>query len=147
MRVTIEMLIDYDLLNTHGRQWKYRFFVGSGWLSASTKEGAIQRATDAYMKASPEELLTRDQRFEKARREEVELSESRWGHMKISELMEMFEKMGGDINSLRNSSSYEFNGSGGRRTSRAVSAQGVRDTAEMRMKLERYIEWRQERAA
>ncbi|MBZ7211166.1 phage tail protein [Klebsiella michiganensis] len=147
MSVTEEMLIDYDLLRPTARQWRYRYSVGSGWLSASSKESAIEGATEAYLKASPDELLTRDQRFEKADREEIERSESMWGHMPIAELLNMFEKMGGDISSLRNSSALEFNGNGGRSTSRAVSAQGARDTAETRMKLLRYIEWRQERAA
>lgn len=147
MNVTEEMLIDYDLLRPTARQWRYRYSVGSGWLSASSKESAIEGATEAYLKASPAELLTRAQRFERADREEIERSELMWGHMPIPELLNMFEKMGGDIRSLRNSSGHEFNGNGGRNTSSAVSAQGARDTAEMRMKLLRYIEWRQERAA
>ncbi len=95
MSVTEDMLIDYDLLRPTARQWRYRYSVGSGWLSVSSKESAIEGATEAYLKASPDELLTRDQRFEKADHEEIERSELMWGHMPISELLNMFEKMGG----------------------------------------------------
>lgn len=146
MSITESMLIDYGLLNPHGRQWKYRLSVGSGWMSASTKEKAIAGAIEAFLKAGHEELLTRDQRFEKADAEELSASECRWGHLSMTELSEMMIKMGGDISDFRKASSGEFDGNGGRRTPRAVSAECARGTSEIRSKLERYIKNRIEHA-
>lgn len=147
MKPTYEQLIDYDLLNPRGRQWKYRYSVGSSWLSASTQEKATECATEAFMKAKPGELLTKEQRFENSDREEITRSHGMWGNLSMHELLSLFERMGGDNASLRTSSSREFNGNGGRRTSYAVSAAGARETAEMLMKLNRYIVWREENTA
>ncbi|HAT7567147.1 TPA: phage tail protein [Citrobacter koseri] len=146
MSITVEMLTDYNLLNTHGNQWKYRYSVGSGWLSASTHQKAIDGATEAYLKASPTELLTREQRAEKADKDDFQHSDGMWGHLSMNELLALFERMGGDVSSLRSSSSREFNSNGGRRTSCAVSSAGARETSEMRMKLNRYIDFRKESA-
>ncbi|MCH0685639.1 phage tail protein [Escherichia coli] len=147
MNITVEMLVDYNLLNTHGRQWKYRYSVGSGWLSSSSQEKAIEGAREAYLKAKPGELKTRNQRWDAANEEDLQKSESMWGHLSMQELMALFDRMGSDVASLRASASREFNSNGGRRTSCAVSASGSRESAEMRMKLNRYIAFRQEHAA
>nr|WP_154325085.1 phage tail protein [Pantoea sp. 201603H] len=145
--VTEEELIDFGLLKQGIRQWKFRFSVGSPFICASSKERAIEGAIEAYLKARPGTLMTKEQRYEKAVSEEIQSSEAIWGHLKISELIVMFSRMGGDISSLQKSAGREFNNNGGRRTACAVSVQGARDTAEMRMKLERYIEYRRGGAA
>ncbi|QKJ87455.1 phage tail protein [Paramixta manurensis] len=146
LTVSEQDLIDFDLLKQGANQWKFRFSVGSPFKCASSKEKAVSYATEAYLKASRDELLTKSQRFDKACREEIESSHTLWGHMDMTKLLTMFEKLGGDTSSLQIAAKREFNSNGGRRTSCAVSAQGARDTAAMRMKLERYIEWRKDHA-
>lgn len=140
--VSEAVLIDAGLLKQWGDTWKYKHSIDAGtFFTASTKADAVARATEAYWKAKPEERLTRAQRYEKANREEMESAQSMWGHLDLAALRAMFEKMGGDIASLRAAGENELRGDG-RRTAAAVANQGARDTAEMRMKLGRYIEWR-----
>lgn len=54
----------------------------------------------------------------------------------------MRDKLGGDIASLQQAGRHEMN-DGGRRTAPAVAAEGARQAAATRAKLNRYIEWRQ----
>lgn len=88
------------------------------------------------------ELLTRDERYEKANQEEIRLSDVRWKHLSLDDLYALLNRMNGDKTTLQDASSREFTGNGGRRTSAAVAAQGARDTAIMCGCLERYIVWR-----
>ncbi|HDT3857730.1 TPA: phage tail protein, partial [Klebsiella pneumoniae subsp. pneumoniae] len=109
---------------------------------ASSKESAVEQATQAFRKARPSELLTRDERYEKANQEEIRLSDVRWKHLSLDDLYALLNRMNGDKTTLQDASSREFTGNGGRRTSAAVAAQGARDTAIMCGCLERYIVWR-----
>ena len=103
---------------------------------------APSQATQAFRKARPGELLTRDERYEKANQEEIRLSDVRWKHLSLDDLYALLNRMNGDKTTLQDASSREFTGNGGRRTSAAVAAQGARDTAIMCGCLERYIVWR-----
>lgn len=143
--VTETELIDFDLLRKFGERWKYRYSAGAKYIFASSKARAIEGATEAFRKALPGELLTRDERYEKANREDIEQSDNLWKHLTLEDLQVLFSRMGGDIKSLQGASLREFTGNGGRRTAGAVAAQGARDTAAMCMRLERYIQWRQEK--
>lgn len=140
-------LIDVGLLRKWGDQWKYRHSMETpSYFTANTKEDAIERATAAYWKASPEQRLTREQRFEKANQDDIASSDDMWRRMGMDALAAMYEKMGGDIKGLQAAGTREFT-DGGRRTAPAVAAEGARETAEMRRKLGRYIEWRNEQSA
>lgn len=136
------MLIEFDLLRNFGERWKYRYSPGAKYMFASSKERAIELATEAFRKARPGELLTRDERYEKAVQDDIDQSHSRWKHLSLDDLQALYIRMGGDTQRLRGASSREFTGNGGRRTSAAVAAQGARDTASMCGDLERYIQWR-----
>ncbi|BBS49790.1 phage tail protein [Klebsiella pneumoniae] len=143
--VTETELIEFDLLQKFGERWKYRYSAGAKYIFASSKALAIEGATEAFRKALPGELLTREERYEKANQEDIERSDNLWKHLNLDDLQALFSRMGGDIKSLQRASLREFTGNGGRRTSSAVAAQGARDTALMCMRLERYIQWRQEK--
>ena len=130
--VTEKELIAFDLLQNFGERWKYRYSAGAKYIFASSK-------------ARPGELLTREERYEKANQDDIEQSDNRWKHLNLDDLQALFSRMGGDIKSLQGASLREFTGNGGRRTSSAVAAQGARDTALMCMRLERYIQWRREK--
>lgn len=69
------------------------------------------------------ELLTRDERYEKANQEEIRLSDVRWKHLSLDDLYALLNRMNGDKTTLQDASSREFTGNGGRRTSAAVAAQ------------------------
>lgn len=140
--VTEKELIEFDLLRKVGSRWKYRYSIGANYLFASSKESAVEQATQAFRKARPGELLTRDERYEKANQEEIRLSDVRWKHLSLDDLYALLNRMNGDKSTLQDASSREFTGNGGRRTSAAVAAQGARDTAIMCGCLERYIVWR-----
>lgn len=75
--VTEKELIEFDLLRKVGSRWKYRYSIGAKYLFASSKESAVEQATQAFRKARPGELLTRDERYEKANQEEIRLSDVR----------------------------------------------------------------------
>jgi len=139
--VSEAVLIDVGLLKQWGDSWKYKFAINSSFMTANTKADAVERATAAYWKTKPEDRLTQVQRGEKADREEIEASNSIWKNLDLPALRKMFEKMGGDIASLRAAGKHELSGDG-RRTAAAVANEGARETAEMRRKLGRYIEWR-----
>ncbi|SER35465.1 MULTISPECIES: class I SAM-dependent methyltransferase [Pseudomonas] len=136
-------LIDLNLLKQWGDTWKYKHSIeASGFFTANSKADAVERATQAYWKARPEDRLTAEQRFEKANRDELAESQARWKHLSLPELIAMRDKLGGDIESLQRAARREMS-DGGRRTAPAVAAEGARQTADTRAKLNRYIEWRQ----
>ena len=143
--VTEKELIEFDLLRKVGSRWKYRYSIGANYLFASSKESAVEQATQAFRKARPSELLTRDERYEKANQEEIMLSDVRWKHLSLDDLYALLNRMNGDKTTLQDASSREFTGNGGRRTSAAVAAQGARDTAIMCGCRERYIVWRRQK--
>ncbi|MEL4920676.1 phage tail protein [Klebsiella pneumoniae] len=143
--VTEKELIEFDLLRKVGSRWKYRYSIGANYLFASSKESAVEQATQAFRKARPSELLTRDERYEKANQEEIRLSDVRWKHLSLDDLYALLNRMNGDRTTLQNASSREVTGNGGRRTSAAVAAQGDRDTASRCGCLERYIVWRRQK--
>ncbi|HGK4254141.1 TPA: phage tail protein [Klebsiella pneumoniae] len=144
--VTEKELIEFDLLRKVGSRWKYRYSIGAKYLFASSKESAVEQATQAFRKARPGELLTRDERYEKANQEEIRLSDVRWKYLSLDDLYSLLNRMNGDKTTQQDASSREFTGNGGRRTSAAVAAQGARDTAIMCGCLERYIVWRRRNA-
>ncbi|MFS7497730.1 phage tail protein [Klebsiella pneumoniae] len=121
--VTEKELIEFDLLRKVGSRWKYRYSIGANYLFASSKESAVEQATQAFRKARPSELLTRDERYEKANQEEIRLSDVRWKHLSLDDLYALLNRMNGDRTTLQDASSREFTGNGGRRTSAAVAAQ------------------------
>lgn len=94
--VTEKELIEFDLLRKVGSRWKYRYSIGANYLFASSKESAVEQATQAFRKARPDELLTRDERYEKANQEEIRLSDVRWKHLSLDDLYALLNRMNGD---------------------------------------------------
>ena len=90
--VTEKELIEFDLLRKVGSRWKYRYSIGANYLFASSKESAVEQATQAFRKARPSELLTRDERYEKANQEEIRLSDVRWKHLSLDDLYALLNR-------------------------------------------------------
>ncbi|WP_407257418.1 hypothetical protein [Klebsiella pneumoniae] len=91
--VTEKELIEFDLLRKVGSRWKYRYSIGAKYLFASSKESAVEQATQAFRKARPGELLTRDERYEKANQEEIRLSDVRWKHLSSQEMVDAVHQL------------------------------------------------------
>ncbi|MDH1635752.1 LPD38 domain-containing protein [Aeromonas caviae] len=146
-RIGEEELRDRDLLKEHGGHWKYRSAVGAGWLTANTKEAAIERAEEAYRKAvsKGEPVPTRDERFAQADAELFSEMDRRYGKMSTPELEAEYQRLGGEVGDLQKSGSGEFNGNGGRRTGAAVSNEGARQVGEERLRLGVYMKMRRDR--
>ncbi|SIQ71566.1 Methyltransferase small domain-containing protein [Aeromonas sp. RU39B] len=142
-----EDLKDRDLLKEHAGRWKYRSSVGSGWFTANTKEGAVERAQEAYRKAMSkgESVPTRDERFAQANEDLFSEMDRRYGKMPIPELEAEYRRLGGAVSDLQRAGAGEFNGDGGRRTGAAVSNEGARQTGDERLRLGLYTKMRQER--
>jgi hypothetical protein len=138
------ILEDVGLLRQVGDRWKYKFAIDGSWMTANSKSDAVERATEAYRKASPDKLLTSEQRFAKANDDEYEMMHRNNKGASLKSLEAKYESMGGEIASHQKAGAREFNGNGGRRTGAAVSAEAARGVAEERMRLGRYIEKRRE---
>lgn len=138
---TEEQLKDFGLLHEIGGVWKYSYIDGKK-LTANTKEGAIESAIEKYryyQKKSPELLKTKEQRYEDENAEWFAAMHFTWGEKSIEELNATIKKIDKDIAKLEKASSREFNWNGGRRTSAAVAAEGMRQLAETKNKLVRYV--------
>ncbi|MDY7841595.1 LPD38 domain-containing protein [Aeromonas caviae] len=146
-RIGEEELRDRDLLKEHGGHWKYRSAVGAGWFTANTKEGAIDRAREAYRRAfeKGDPVPTREERWEQSEREFAGRMDNRFGGMTINELEKRHQNLGGTIADLQLAGRHEMNGNGGRRTGAAVANEGARQAGQEKMDLERYIQLRRER--
>lgn len=140
-------LIDRDLLKEHAGRWKYRSAVGAGWFTSNTKEGAIDRAREAYRRAFEKgnPVPTREERWEQSEREFAGRMDNRFGGMTINELEKRHQNLGGTIADLQLAGRHEMNGNGGRRTGAAVANEGARQAGQEKMDLERYIQLRRER--
>ncbi|WP_246875557.1 MULTISPECIES: LPD38 domain-containing protein [unclassified Aeromonas] len=140
-------LIDRDLLKEHAGRWKYRSAVGAGWFTSNTKEGAIDRAREAYRRAfeKGDPVPTREERWEQSEREFAGRMDNRFGGMTINELEKRHQNLGGTIADLQLAGRHEMNGNGGRRTGAAVANEGARQAGQEKMDLERYIQLRRER--
>lgn len=132
-----DTLESVGLLRERRGRWQYRNSPQSGWMTANSKEDAVQIATEAYWKTPESKRLTRERRFEKASRGEFERMDRIYGNMSRDEIEQRLEKMGSDIAGLQQASKGEIN-NGRRRTGAAVAAESARQTAEERMRLERY---------
>ncbi|MDM5117182.1 LPD38 domain-containing protein [Aeromonas hydrophila] len=146
-RIGEEELRDRDLLKEHGGHWKYRSAVGAGWFTANTKEGAIDRAREAYRRAfeKGDPVPTREERWEQSEREFAGRMDNRFGGMTINELEKRHQNLGGTIADLQLAGRHEMNGNGGRRTGAAVANEGARQAGQEKMDLERYIQLRRDR--
>ncbi len=140
-------LIDRDLLKEHAGRWKYRSAVGAGWFTSNTKEGAIDRAGEAYRRAfeKGDPVPTREERWEQSEREFAGRMDNRFGGMTINELEKRHQNLGGTIADLQLAGRHEMNGNGGRRTGAAVANEGARQAGQEKMDLERYIQLRRDR--
>lgn len=140
-------LIDRDLLKEHAGRWKYRSAVGAGWFTSNTKEGAIDRAREAYRRAFEKgnPVPTREERWEQSEREFAGRMDNRFGGMTINELEKRHQNLGGTIADLQLAGRHEMNGNGGRRTGAAVANEGARQAGQEKMDLERYIQLRRDR--
>ena len=131
-------LADLGLIREVFGRWKYRYAVGAPELFATTKEGAIEQGSDAYAKADPSELLTKEQRFEKSNADFYADFDARYGKMSIDQVRNIMEAAKPDPVAHAAAVLREFNG-GGRRTGPAVATQGAREGAELARHLERYL--------
>ena len=138
-------LADLGLIREVFGRWKYRYAVGAPELFATTKEGAIEQGSDAYAKADPSELLTKEQRFEKSNADFYADFDARYGKMSIDQVRNIMEAAKPDPVAHAAAVLREFNG-GGRRTGPAVATQGARDGAELARQLERYLTEREAKA-
>jgi protein-L-isoaspartate O-methyltransferase len=132
------VLADLGLIREVFGRWKYRYAVGAPELFATTKEGAIEQGSDAYAKADPSELLTKEQRWEKSNADFYADFDARYGKMSIDQVRAIMEAAKPDPVSHAAAVLREFNG-GGRRTGPAVTTQGAREGAELARQLERYL--------
>ena len=147
LTVPEDILIDAGLLQQHFQhadRWLYKFSPKSNWMTANSKEGAIEQATLAYNKLPESERLTKEQRIEKDTAEQDKVLERRYGHLNNYSLEKKLAELDGEIASLRKAGEREFNGNGGRRTSAAVSNEGARAAAQEKMDIERYLKNRKE---
>jgi diguanylate cyclase (GGDEF)-like protein len=135
---TEQTLQDVELLRKHGDRWQYKFSADGRWMTANTEEDAVERASATYLKTSDADRLTRAQKNEQADAEEYADMDRRYRHLSRVEIEKKIAAMGGEVRSLQKAGEREFN-DGGRRTAPAVAAEGARNVAEERMRLERYL--------
>lgn len=136
------VLADLGLIREVFGRWKYRYAVGAPELFATTREGAIEQGSDAYAKADPSELLTKEQRWEKSNADFYADFDARYGKMSVDQVRAIMEAAKPDPVAHAAAILREFNG-GGRRTGPAVATQGAREGAELARQLERYLSERE----
>lgn len=141
------VLAELGLIREVFGRWKYRYAVGAPELFASTKEGAIEQGSDAYAKAAPSELLTKEQRLEKSNADFYADFDARYGKMSIDQVRAIMEAARPDEANTLAAHARESNNNGGRRTGPAVATQGAREGAELARQLERYLAERQSKEA
>lgn len=137
------VLADLGLIREVFGRWKYRFAVGSTELFATTKEGAIEQGSDAYAKAAPSELLTKEQRWEKSNADFYADFDARYGKMSIEQVRKIMEAAKPDAAGHIAAMQREFAPATGRSSSAAMTTQGNREGAELARQLERYLAERQ----
>lgn len=135
-------LVDVGLLREWNGRWKFKFSVDGKFKFASSKQSAIERASEAYTKAPKVALLTKDERIREHEREFMEKMDRKYGSYSICEIERLIHSASLKVASNRASSSREFNDNGGRRSGAAMSSDAARSFAEEKMNLERYLEHR-----
>ncbi|WP_146041265.1 hypothetical protein [Pseudomonas sp. MPR-ANC1] len=137
------VLADLGLVREVFGRWKYRYAVGATELFATTKEGAIEQGSDAYAKADPSELLTKEQRWEKSNADFYADFDARYGKMSIEQVRKIMESAKPDAAGHIAAMQREFAPATGRSSSAAMTTQGNREGAELARNLERYLAERQ----
>lgn len=133
------VLADLGLIREVFGRWKYRFAVGATELFATTKEGAIEQGSDAYAKADPSELLTKEQRWEKSNADFYADFDARYGKMSLEQVGKIMEAAKPDAAGHVAAMRREFAPATGRSSSAAMTTQGNREGAELARHLERYL--------
>ncbi len=137
-------LEDFGLLREFGGRWQYKFSFGSSWMTANTKEDAVDRATATYHKAPESERMTRAERGAAADVEYDAQNERLYGKKSLDELYTERDRLSKEIAKSHKAGAREFNGNGGRRTGAAVSNEAARAAGGQKMRLESYIKKREE---
>jgi hypothetical protein len=83
---SVERLESVGLVREFGDRWQYKFDVGGNWMTANSKEDAIERAAETYRKTPPESLLTAEERAAKADSDELEQLTHQYGHLSLDAL-------------------------------------------------------------
>ncbi|HEM7519106.1 TPA: hypothetical protein U2J46_003499 [Providencia stuartii] len=134
-------LVDVGLLREWNGRWKFKFSIDGKFKFANSKQSAIERASEAYVKAPKEALFTKDERFREHEREFIEKMDKKYGCCSNSEIERLIHNASAKSANNRASSSREFNSNGGRRSGAAVSSEAARTFADEKMSLERYLEY------
>lgn len=133
------VLIDLGLIREVFGRWKYRYAVGATELFSSTKEGAIEQGSDAYAKADPSELLTKEQRWDKSNADFYADFDARYGKMSIEQVRKIMEEAKPNHGKYVRNLIREFKPDVGRSSAAAMATQGAREGAELARQLERYL--------
>lgn len=138
---TFDELKKLDLIDEFGGKWRYKMQPGGRWYIANSKDGAIDGATTAHESANKNELMTRQERDQKADKEWFDDMDSRYGALSDDQIENMIDKEERAVQSLRRAPDKEIS-DGKRRTGAATSNEGARTAAEMARNLRRYLEQR-----
>ena len=142
--ISEDALTEVQLLREERGRWQYKFVIGSTWMTANTKEDAVERATATYWKTPEAERLTSQQRADKAEADEFAQMDANYKSTSVADLKAKYQKLGSEIAANQAAGAREFNGNGGRRTGPAVSSEAARAQGEEKMRLKRYIAKREQ---
>jgi hypothetical protein len=132
-----ESLEDHGLYKTWNGKHYYKFRPEANWMTANSKDDAIEQATKTYRGIPADQRKTRAQRNEAADQQAFEKMDGRYGKLSIDQLEDKHAELKG---AARDRSDREFTGTAyGRRTGPAVKNEGARDAGEEALQLGIYI--------
>lgn len=135
-------LLRLDLISEFNAKWRYRMRPGGKWYFANSKEGAIESATETYRSADPADLMTQQERGEKADREWFESMDRRFSTLSDDEIEKLIKKERAAAESLRVAPEKEIPDTGRRNTRAATMNEGSRESAQSARDLTRYLQER-----
>jgi hypothetical protein len=136
---TINQLEDFGLYQQWGEQHKYKFTPEGKWLTADSKDAALEMAQGAAVR-NRDKLRTASQRYDDANAQELIESHQKWGGLTDEQLRTIIERDAREAKALQNN--REIVDGRYRRTSAATANQGARESFEVVQKMKRYLEAR-----
>lgn len=129
----------YDLAREFRGQWQYRMTWGGKWYCADSKDGAVKMAESLYDRTPPADRKTPDDISREHDEAFIRDMSAQYRGQSIEQLEQSLAQTEAAIPDFAHAAKREMNQGCGRRTSAAVSAEGVRVAGEEAFRLRRFI--------
>ena len=146
MTAPVDTLTSYGLLREFRGAWQYKFSVDGRWMTADSREDAIEMANRTMRETPKDKLLTDEQRSDKADAALMQSCHALYGRMSIQVMESELLRLDRLVLESQRAGQGEINGNARRSSRRAMSNEAAWAAGEERARLKIYLAERKKAA-